>query len=411
MSLRGCQKISKRIVILLILVINVFLYGCVSNNGTTIIKDVPVASITPVFSDTIPSCAITIDNLCGDFFNDEIRAIKIIPLETTDSCLIGKITHLAMFNDTIVVCDASKAQKVFLYDSTGKFLRTIGSKGSGPAEYSAISQFTADANGVYIYDWLTSKYLHYDYDGKLVREQAFYNTCPQQVYQLDDTLFVATYSAYSEVHPYSLTWIDVSSGEDKECGTALPFEFSRNWVYGEIKKTLNGEIQFFKSGYETVYRIDNKTLSPLFSLGFGDLDEFYQQHDRLTEKDFRIKLYRGKPDESPVNFYYIYECGEKLITHFQKGFNSYISVTDLKNMISHTYLRSNMEDETMPIPFIFYDYNQESILSWIDTENISFVKSIIEGQKGIYPIECIRDFIDKYNEEDNNPAVCVLTLK
>lgn len=411
MSLRGCQMIYRRTTLLLVSVINIFLYSCVSNNDTTIIKDVPEATIIPDSSAPIPSCDITIDNLSGDFFKDEIKEIKIIPLETTDSCLIGKITHLAVVNDTIIVCDASKAQKVFLYDSAGKFLKAIGSKGCGPGEYSAISQFTADANGIYIYDWLTSKYFHYDYNGKLVREQTFHNTCPQQVYQLNDTLFVATYSAYSKDHPYSLTWINVSSGEDKECDTALPFKFSRNWVYGEIKKSMNGEILFFKSGYETVYKIDNKTLTSLFSLGFGNLDRFYQHNDNLSEKDFRIKLYRGKPEESPVNFYYVYDCGEKLITHFQKGSNSYVSVTDINDMISHTYLRSNMENETMPIPFIFYDYNQKSILSWLDSENIPFVKRLIENQEDMCLVESLRAFIDKYNEEDDNPAVCILTLK
>ena len=65
----------------------------------------------------------------------------------------------------------------------------------------------------------------------------------------------------------------------------------------------------------------------------------------------------------------------------------------------------------MPIPFIFYDYNQKSILSWLDSENIPFVKRLIENQEDMCLVESLRAFIDKYNEEDDNPAVCILTLK
>lgn len=62
-------------------------------------------------------------------------SIEIIPLETTEECLISKINRIEFYQDKIFVSDKANA-KIFVFTSEGKYLKSIGTQGGGPGEYS-----------------------------------------------------------------------------------------------------------------------------------------------------------------------------------------------------------------------------------------------------------------------------------
>lgn len=71
------------------------------------------------------------------------KSIRVIPLQTTESSLLGDRLKLIQTNDSdIYVGDFTSRKKVFLFNKDGKFKRTIGHIGQGPKEYISFSDFT-----------------------------------------------------------------------------------------------------------------------------------------------------------------------------------------------------------------------------------------------------------------------------
>lgn len=83
---------------------------------------------------------IDMDTVAYSVFVD---SIEYIPLETTDECLVGEVTDLALAGNHLFVFDA-KQQEVWSFDRSGKYVGRIGRQGEGPGEYVAIDQFEYD---------------------------------------------------------------------------------------------------------------------------------------------------------------------------------------------------------------------------------------------------------------------------
>lgn len=78
------------------------------------------------------------------FYTDLFESIKIIPLETNSNCLIGQISEIEIYNDTIYILDKNIAKALFMFDKNGNFIKKIGSLGKGPGEYISPKSFTID---------------------------------------------------------------------------------------------------------------------------------------------------------------------------------------------------------------------------------------------------------------------------
>lgn len=73
---------------------------------------------------------------------------NIIPLENSDSCLLGE-TEKVIKRDGIIYVK-SKGKPLTLFDKSGKFLNTVGKIGAGPEEYTQYTDFDIDGESVYI---------------------------------------------------------------------------------------------------------------------------------------------------------------------------------------------------------------------------------------------------------------------
>ena len=77
-------------------------------------------------------------------FSSVFKSYKLIPLETSENCLIGRIDELKVFDDTLYVLDRNIAKALFVFDNKGRFIRKIGRLGKGPGEYIIPRSFTID---------------------------------------------------------------------------------------------------------------------------------------------------------------------------------------------------------------------------------------------------------------------------
>jgi len=70
--------------------------------------------------------------------SDFISSIEYVKLETSSNCLIGEIVRMSVSENYILTFSASNC---FLFSREGKFIRSIGQRGNGPADFISSSYY------------------------------------------------------------------------------------------------------------------------------------------------------------------------------------------------------------------------------------------------------------------------------
>lgn len=78
-------------------------------------------------------------------FEDLFSKIEIIPLETSDSCLLVDVEKIVHVDSLLYVFD-SRRPALYVFDEKGAFVRQISRWGDGPGDHLLISDFMVDKN-------------------------------------------------------------------------------------------------------------------------------------------------------------------------------------------------------------------------------------------------------------------------
>ena len=148
-----------------ILTITVFLFvSCRKENKSEFIK-----------SDNLETINLDISSLkvLGEKgnFDDYFDSYSLIPLETTTSSIISKISRIYFCKGKIFILD-KKTNQIFIFNKNGKFFKKINSKGKGPNEYVGLRDFTIneDTNEIIVYSYFPKKILVYNFEGQFVKQ-------------------------------------------------------------------------------------------------------------------------------------------------------------------------------------------------------------------------------------------------
>ena len=144
-----------------LLLIMLLSYSCSSNKGEVGAGGVEVVDIEA-----------SIDNFSIVKLSDYASDIRYIPLETSDSILIGGISKAVYERETIYILDHSG--KIHLFDKRGRYQKSLFRKGRGPGEYSeAFSLNVNPKNGdIFIVDaW--KGILRYDNNFNFIKMYSF----------------------------------------------------------------------------------------------------------------------------------------------------------------------------------------------------------------------------------------------
>lgn len=101
-----------------------------------------------------------------DKLSDIVEYFDIVPLETSDDCLLGEINVIKKRAGRYYI--RTNANRLDVFDENGKYLMKVGSIGQGPGEYAAICDFDADKDHIYIL--VPGKILKYDSNGTFQTE-------------------------------------------------------------------------------------------------------------------------------------------------------------------------------------------------------------------------------------------------
>jgi len=236
------------------------------------------------------STTIDIENSIGKAkvvkLSELAKSIEYIPLETNDSVLLSEISGIVYSNDRIYVSDNSK---IFVFDNTGKYIRTLNKKGRGPGEYMMILSFKVDKSSgsiyitdqlgkVYIYDSLHNYVSSIEPKVKSIHFTSFEN--------FGDTLFFATFfsrTLESEMIMFNNQSKLIDSGLFKTPSYKTDLVNKSGIIIPPLIFRHNNEIRCFsRRGADTVFSINDKrekAVAYIFKLGK------YKEPADATSKD------------------------------------------------------------------------------------------------------------------------------
>ncbi len=96
--------------------------------------------------------------------------IRIIPLETTDRSLIGKVSKVLATADYIFILDMLMAQSIFMFSKDGKFIRKIGESGPGPKEIGRPIDFFIENQEIFVLD-METHIKTFDFEGNFIESR------------------------------------------------------------------------------------------------------------------------------------------------------------------------------------------------------------------------------------------------
>lgn len=191
---------------------------------------------------------------CVDTYNvlhlsDYVESIEYILLETNDDILISKIDQIAFENGKIIVSD-NVTSLCHVFDSTGKWLHSVGKVGQGPEEYIALQSFDVNpqSNTISVQAY-PGKLLTYDIDTKGLIEKIDKMSLPNDLI-MTKALCIEPGLYFSDIVSYDNTRIkNVLFGLD-EAGAIIKSMYSNSSFID--KENKDGYSASFEAG--TIYR-------------------------------------------------------------------------------------------------------------------------------------------------------------
>ena len=188
-------------------------------------------------------------------------SLHYIPLETSDSCLIGSIDKLLRTDEGhFIVVDKEVASSVFLFDSEGNFLNQIGSRGQSESEYVMIEDVAYRDGAVFIWDGIRKKVMKYLENGTFVESYKFdYTAYSFECIGENLFAFCCDYtpnrSLFTDGRYPNLILFDASTGEvtpglyfDEKTNSVAYMSVLNNLYNGNLTLPLNDTIYTVNSG-------------------------------------------------------------------------------------------------------------------------------------------------------------------
>lgn len=213
-------------------------------------------------------------------YSELFDSVNLIPLETNERCLIGKIDKVLYHNNMILILDKIVAKSVFMFDKHGGFVRKIGKIGRGPGEYISPAEMVINpyADEILIYDNAKAVIMAYGMDGEFRHETKLENRI--ESFGIFNTDKLALYFNFNkndniDVLPkHNLHIVDreldiLHKGFDRTNSNIPALEGTNNLSLSQ------DDLLFHPSFDDKIYRISANSIIPVYRFDFGKqaLDE------------------------------------------------------------------------------------------------------------------------------------------
>ena len=351
-------------------------------------------------------------------FYDEIERYDNNLSSISSRVRFVKLDNEPLFRDFLIYdvqqCDSFLfllgPEHIFMYDTSGHFLRQIGSKGQGPGEYvnlNAPLQLDEKNRIVYVADGYTHRFLSYDFDGNLLKDIRYANSEWLQAYLLDSVTLAINTSFYSRFAPRKtkkLILQDYARKTVKSFPSYLyPVEKPQgHFSFGpdNILWRCDKDFYMLEYGNDTIFQITKEQLIPSLILT-GDLK---QNKDELFSREVKDKVTIAPQMMKPSSG--ILESNRFLIAslHIDSPKESYFAVLDKK---TGSLWRTGKHTQPFigeAAPYRTSEYFIDDMVSGLPIEPIYYSQGeaigLIAADALLTQREAIAEFVAKHPTEE-----------
>ena len=364
-------------------------------------------------------------------YTDTILApeYRIIPLETTEECVVGEISNLFVDDNLIFLVD-TWSERISVFDMNGKFQNHIGRKGHAQGEYVSMFRVTLDSHQkrVCIIDVDSQKLLFYDYKGNFLSQEPRYFWYQNIAFLGSDKRVLLTlpydHKDYQALNSFKLTITDEKGLP--LCGALENPGFPKGEVDNRpFNRILENPLHANPDGVyymdilspDTIWKIKDEECVPFVSLDFGEPFTTPQTYREMTKENYdeRINQTKALWDNFAFSkdFGYLYYDNCAIIDlntgKYMTGRLSRRGRRPTPNFLEYSF-------ETRPNEkFFLFDWEKNQFAKvWPANEAVrmlSMMRQNPEWEK-IYQAwpQSDRDILDRLAPEDN-PVIVVGTFK
>jgi len=341
-----------------------------------------------------------------DITSEQLENLKFIPLEATDSSLVGNINKLDKDSTTgyWYILESNNPNKMFIFDNDGNFVNDIEHRGNGPGEYTSINDFyLSDGKWIEILDGSTHRLVRYDLkmDTLLLEKNLPFHAYKYSY--LDDGSYVFYKNVQAknledEKYHNTLLVIDSSMNISQK---AFPLNLEKGINISisnprGLFKTEEGVI-FNNFNADTVYLVNSKTIRPIHTLDFGkytvpepkDID-FTSSQEYLNYYTKNKEMIAGAKRlvNSPKYFSFIFLYKDDLYYYFyEKDQDEAYIIDEIKFGSNEAFFPPPVEHIDSTFVSI---YTSEMLRKKITIENFNqgtdIYNAIFEGKKSQNPV-------------------------
>ena len=331
-------------------------------------------------------------------YEEWVKGIEYIPLETHSECLVGgEFNDILFYEDKFYIM--SDRERVQCFGRDGKFLFNVGFKGRGPGEYSLLTNISID-DGV-IYAFCISEMQLHSYDtstGKFIRSYNLTKNYSQVVVREGYVYVVGTQMQGEK----SELVIDVMPLKNMEKVTRLYASAEGEKIRGNWRQLYNSKdcLVWVDNLRGKVWRLADGKMESWLDFDFGDKE---WSNEALLAGEFRgnesskvsmVPDFYVKGDD----IYFAYAYNNKLYSvYYNLKTGNYYSVNFpgySRNSISKPYYKQ---------PFV-----KCSTDCWIGIMLVPY--QVFEGDDSIPAPFATYNRLKGLKSEDCNPVICIYDM-
>jgi hypothetical protein len=239
-----------------------------------------------------------------DLSNDIESEFDIIPLETNDNCLIGRVSKIISENNLYYVLD-KLSKRIYIFNNKGKFVAVLNRCGVGPNEYVNIDNFIVISKDIWIYDNTSSRIICYDerLNAKdVIKLNNFQVT--DFVFKDNNIYMVNNFNSTINSTTYEICIYDIVKKEIKYQVSLPKAESSMvHWRMPQQLTNTKKPILFIPNYFtDTIFTFKENKAIPQYKLKFSDPQ--------------KITAQKGKPNSDIIIINSLYQTEKSIIIEY-----------------------------------------------------------------------------------------------
>lgn len=319
--------------------------------------------------DSIPVIQVDLDNRQVD---KAITIKEVIPLETSDDCLIGYVAKAIYWNNKIIVLDNYKSNSMFVFNDNGQ-LDYKTTKGKGPGEISDPEAVTINERDstILLFDNSSRKLLEYNSQRDLLSSNRIKGIIVNDIFPLRRDTFLVYHSQTvtdSEGEKRQTTYSVCTENFSKV--KHLDILLNRNKLSSALWSPVeitSDEILFVAPWSYNIYELQGDDFRAKYQLDFGDAALTQDQRENLSSMEI-IPLVREGTNPNVGCLISVFKNNHVLVVCAEYGINNLTIIHNLKDKNTFT-LDAYIDEALIPQCNVWGLKDDGSIYALVEAED------------------------------------------